>query len=168
MINVFDFFRKKEKEKLDCLGYFEVKPYHYFESNMVYAKDIQLKKDSYTAVYVRYYRGTVFVLTFVENETNFDKSLWNYQNLKEEINKVILEPITSAINLIIFKNKNEQTISIAKEKTTNTKTEFNQILIYDSDRVRLCYYRPVPDFYKLYENYAEAIYFDLAAIDATR
>ena len=165
---MFDFFRKKEKEKLDCLGYFEVKPYHYFESNMVYAKDIQLKKDSYTAVYVRYYRGTVFVLTFVENEKNFDKSLWNYQNLKEEINKVILEPITSAINLIIFKNKNEQTISIAKEKTTNTKTEFNQILIYDSDRVRLCYNRHVPDFYKLYENYAEAIYFDLAAIDATR
>lgn len=70
---------------------------------MVYAKDIQLKKDSYTAVYVRYYRGTVFVFTFVENEKNFDKSLWNYQNLKEEINKVILEPITSAINLIIFK-----------------------------------------------------------------
>lgn len=165
---MFDFFRKKEKQKLDCLGYFEVKPYHYFESNMVYAKDNLLKKDAYTSVYVRYYRGTVFVFTFVENEKNFDKNLWNYQNLKKEVDQVIGETITSVINLIIFKNKNEDTISIAKEKTSNTKTEFNQILVYDPERVWLCYYRPVPDFYKLYENYAEAIYFDLAAIDATR
>ena len=165
---MFNFFKKRNKEVKEYLGSFNSKPYHYFKSNMTYAKDVLIYEDNKASVYSRYYKGTVFVFTFVEDESDFDKTKFNYEQFKEQIDKLFNEKIDSVINLIIFKNKNEKTISIAKEKTINTQTVFNQTLVYDENEVKLLYYRPVPNFYKLYAHYAEAIYFDLAVIDPTR
>ena len=165
---MFNFFKKQPKEKLDCLGYYDIKPYHYFESNMTYAKDILVLKDEFVKVYTRIYRGTIFLFTFVDNEQGFVKQNYYYEALKDKIDAVILEEHNSVINLIIFKNDTPETINIAKEVVVNTKKEFNQTFVYDADNVRLKYYRPVPDFYSLYNRYLEAIKFDLGTIDVER
>lgn len=162
---MFNFFKRKPKEKLDCLGYYDIKPYHYFESNMTYAKDILVLKDEFLKVYTRLYKGTIFVFTFVDDENGFVKQNYNYEALKDKIDAVILEEHNSVVNLIIFKNDTPVTISIAKEAIVNTKKEFNQTFVYDSTNVRLKYYRPVPDFYSLYNHYMEAMVFDLGAIE---
>lgn len=165
---MFDFFKKKPKEKLDCLGYYDIKPYHYFESNMVYAKDILVFSNKFVKVYTRLYRGTIFVITFVDDETGFEKQNYNYEALKEKIDALIEEPHNSVVNLIIFKNENETTINFAKEIVVNTKKEFNQTFVYDAEKVRLKFYRPVPNFYRLYDKYAEAMIFDLGAMDVEK
>lgn len=162
---MFDFLKKKPKEKLDCLGYYEIKPWHYFESNMIYAKDILVLSNDCVKVYTRLYNGTIFVITFVEEEKGFQKQNFTYDALKDKIDELVLEPHTSVVNLIIFKNENEDTIRIAKEIVVNTKKEFNQTFVYDAAKVRLKFYRPVPNFYRLYENYVEVMLFDLGAID---
>lgn len=162
---VLNFFKKKPKEVLDCLGYFEIKPYHYFESNMTYAKDHLVLKNEYVKVYSRLYKGTIFVFTFVDDESGFVKEQYNYMALKDKIDEIIPEEHQAVINLIILKNQTEQTIRIAKEVSVNTKKEFNQTFVYDAQKVRLKYYRPVPSFYSLYNHYMEAIVFDLGAID---
>ncbi|MDE7162114.1 MAG: hypothetical protein K2N65_05075, partial [Anaeroplasmataceae bacterium] len=61
-----------------------------------------------------------------------------------------------------------ETIRIAKEIAVNTKKEFNQTFVYDAEKVRLKFYRPVPEFYKLYNHYVEAVVFDLGAIDLAK
>ena len=158
-------FKREPKEKLDCLGIYETKPYHYFVSNMAYAGDVKVYEDSKVKVFSRFYKGTIFVFTFVEDEKDFDKSRYTYEALKEKIDAAVQTEHTSLIQLTVFKNNNEETVRIAKEKTFNSKTEFNQTFIYDSKRVRLKYYRPVPDSYKLYRNYVEALVFDLCIIN---
>ncbi|MDE5855857.1 MAG: hypothetical protein K2H06_02310, partial [Anaeroplasmataceae bacterium] len=147
------------------LGYFEIKPYHYFESNMIYAKDNLVIGNEFVKVYTRLYKGTIFVFTFVDDEKGFVKSQYNYEALKDKIDTIITENHKAVINLIIFKNSNEETIRIAKEVVVNTKKEFNQTFVYDANKVRLKFYRPVPNFYSLYNHYIEAMVFDLGAID---
>ena len=165
---MLEFLKKKPKEVLDCLGYFDCKPYDFFENNLVYTNDILIEKNDKVSIYSRIYKKTIFVITLVHNEDGFEKSNYNYESLKEKIDQVILEEHKAVINLIIFKNKNEKTIAIAKEPVKNSKKEFNQTLIYDYKNVRLNYYRPVPDFYKLYDHYVEAMFYDLAAITPKR
>lgn len=161
-------FKRTPKEKLDYLGYYDSKPYHYFKSNMTYAKDIEIWKAKDVNVYVRFYKGSIFMFVFVEEEKNYDPSLYTYEALKDKIDEVIEEEHTSLVHLTIFKNKNEASIAFAKEPVVNTKKEFHHTFVFDSSTNRLTYYRPIPDFYRLYHNYLEAIYFDLAAIDKTR
>lgn len=166
---MFSFFKKKEpKEQLDCLGYYDVKPYHSLEYALIYAKDELIEKNEYVKVYSRLFYNTLFVITLVDDEKDFDYKKYNYEGFKDQIDAIIKEPHNAVINLIIFQNKNEFTIKTAKEILTNTKREYNQILVYNEEKVRLEYYRPVPPFYRLYSHYGEAIYFDLAAIDPTR
>ncbi len=165
---MFNFFKKQPKEVLDCLGYYDIKPYHYFESNMTYAKDILIVKTPSVKVYTRLYKSTIFIFTFVEDENGFDKSKYAYTELKDKIDEVILEPHKYVVNLIIFKNETTETIRIAKEIAVNTKKEFNQTFVYDAEKVRLKFYRPVPEFYKLYNHYVEAVVFDLGAIDLAK
>ncbi len=164
---MLDFLKrmKKPKEKLDCLGVYETKPYHYFVSNMSYAGDIKVYEDARVKVFTRLYKGTIFVFTFVDDETDFHKENYGYAAMKEKIDSIIGEEPKAVINFIVFKNNNEATVRIAKEKIMNSKTEFNQTLIYDHEKVRLKYYRPVPDFYKLYQHYVEALVFDLVVIN---
>ncbi len=165
---MLEFLKKKPKEILDCLGYFDCKPYDFFENNLIYTNDILIEKNENISVYTRLYKGTIFVFTLVHQEAGFKKTDFNYEALKDKIDAVIKEAHKAVINLIIFKNKNDATIAIAKEPVKNTKKEFNQTLIYDYKKVRLAYYRPVPDFYKLYDHYVEAMFYDLAAITPKR
>ena len=162
---MFKFFKREPKEKLDCLGVYDTKPYHYFVSNMAYAGDVKVYEDKKVKVFTRFYKGTIFVFTFVDDETDFQKESFGYAAMKEKIDAIINEEHTSVINFIVFKNNNEDTVRIAKEKIFNSKTEFNQTFVYDHERTRLKYYRPVPDFYKLYKHYVEALVFDLVIIN---
>ncbi|MDE7263189.1 MAG: hypothetical protein K2N64_00830 [Anaeroplasmataceae bacterium] len=162
---MFDFFRRKPKEQLDCLGVYEIKPYHYFESNMTYAKDALVYNQDGIKVYTRLYKSTLFIFTFVENEMNYQKRNFTYEALKEKIDAVIIDPHTALIQLVVFKNNNSDTIRIASEVPFNSKKEFNQSFVYDAEKIRLKFYRPVPDFYQLYNHYAEALIFDLGVID---
>ena len=162
---MLNFFKRKQKEKLDCLGVYDIKPYHYFESNMAYSKAILIEKNEYVKVYTRLYKTTIFVFTFVENEQGFVKQNYNYEALKDKIDAFIPEEHNSVVNLIVFKNNTEETVRIAKEVVVNTRKEFNHTFVYDKEKVRLKYYRPVPEFYSLYNQYAEAIIYDLGAIE---
>lgn len=165
---MFDFLKRKPKEKLDCLGYFDIKPYHYFESNMTYAKDILVYKDDAVKVYTRLYRGTLFLFIFVDQEQDFQKDKVTYNGLKEQIDSLVGGEHTSVLQLIVFKNNNPDTVQIAKEIVVNTKKEFNQTFVYDEKKVRLKFYRPVPNFYALYSKYMEAMIFDLGALDVEK
>lgn len=165
---MLEFLKKKPKVKLDCLGYYDTKQYHSFEYSLIYAKDVEIIKNDFVKVYSRIYKDTILVIVLVDNEEGFDDTQYNYEALKDKIDEKITEKHNSVVNIIVFQNKNEKTISIAKKSLVNTKKEINQILVYNETDVRLEYYRPVPTFYQLYRGYAEAIYFDLAAIDPTR
>lgn len=158
------FWKREPKEVLDCLGYFETKPYHYFASNMVYSKAIPIIDTTEIKVYTRFHFGTILIYTFVENEKDFDKAQYSYEALKDKVDAVITEPHKSVVNFLIFKNKNEATMKIAKEVVICTKTEYNQTFVFDSKTSRLKYYRPVPNFYKLYDHYLDAVLYDLGAV----
>ncbi|MDE7105804.1 MAG: hypothetical protein K2O22_01405 [Anaeroplasmataceae bacterium] len=162
---MFDFLKRKPKEKLDCLGYYDIKPYHYFDSNMAYAKDMLVYKDDAVKVYTRLYKDTIFLFTFVGQEQGFQKDRFTYNSLKEQVDSLIEGEHNSVVQLIVFKNNNPDTVQIAKEIVVNTKKEFNQTFVYDEKKVRLKFYRPVPDFYSLYSKYMEAVIFDLGALD---
>ena len=161
-------FKKKHKEKSGCIGHYDIKPYHYFESNLIYAKDVLIKNSDGVKVYSRLYKSCLFLLVLIEDETYFSFEKYNYEALKSEVDSLIEGKHNTRVSLYIFKNNNEKTIEFAKVKTINTKKEFNQAFIYNAKDVTLDYYRPVPSFYKIYDDYLEAIYFDLAAIDSTR
>ena len=57
---------------------------------------------------------------------------------------------------------------IIQSMDSNTKEEFNHILVFNGKDIRLEYFRPVPKFYKLYKNFCEAVYYDLGAVDPKR
>ncbi len=158
-------FKKKQKEKLNCLGCYDIKPYHYFESNMAYQKNPLLLKNEFVKVYARLYKNTLMLFVFIENEENFSKDKYTCETLENELIANKMNEYSLNVNLYIFKNNNEKTISIAKEQVKNTKNYFSHTFVYDSKNVRLNYYRPVPSFYKLYDYYQEALVADLGVID---
>lgn len=163
---MFNFFKKKEKEVLDCLGYYETKQYNSLNNALVYADDVLIMKDDKISVFSRIYKGTLFIFTLVDDETGFNKESVKYDNIKGLIKEKLEDDNhDSLINIIVFKHKTDMTLSIAKQIPINTKEEFNHILVFNSKKIRLEYYRPVPKFYKLYKNFCEAIYFDLGAVD---
>lgn len=162
------FFKKEPKEILDCLGYYDSKPYHSLNYALVYAQDTLILENEQVKVYSRNFHGTVFVITLVENEKEIYACDYTYEKLKNKITEKGIEEGNASIQIVVFKNKNETTILEAKKQVENTKKAFYQTLIYNSQKVRLEYYRPVPKFYKLYDHFTEAIYFDLSAIDPTR
>lgn len=158
-------FKKKPKEKLNCLGIYNIKPYHYFDSNFTYAEDVMLKQSEGIRIYGRIFKETVFLFILVDDEKGYVAEEVTLEALRPYIAEKLDKPFKNSIRFIIFKNNNEQTVSIAKQPVINTKTDFYQVFIYNASRVRLEYYRPVPTFYKLYNAYAEAIYMDIAAVD---
>lgn len=166
---MFNFFKKKEKEVLDCLGYYETKQYNSLNNALVYAEDVLILKDDKKSVYGRTFKGTLFLFTLVDDESGFNKNDVKYEVLKDLVDEK-LEDSThdSLINIIVFKHKTDETVRIAKEVPVNTKEEFNHTLVFNSKVIRLEYYRPVPKFYKLYKNFCEAVYYDLGAVDPKR
>ncbi len=166
---MFDFLinkKKTEKEKLNCLGIFDCKPFDFFESGMVYAKDVLIEEKKEYKIYARMHKKTVLIFALILDETNFNLDYFNIKNLEPLLNAHLNESYQQSVLLIVFQNSNETTIGFAKNVLTNTKKELNQILIFNAAKVRLEYYRPIPTFYnKIYQSYLEAIYFDLACID---
>lgn len=162
------FLKREPKEKLNCLGIFDTKPYHYFESNFIYAKDILIKKMEGIKVFARVYINTVLVFVLVENESIFNPDDYTIHTLKEELQSKLEEEFNNSVVLVIYKHNNDKVLELAKRSVENTKTDFYQALVYNDKKVRLEYYRPIPKFYKLYSHYLEAIYMDIAATDPTR
>ncbi len=165
---MLSFLKRQPKEKLTCLGIFDTKPYHYFESNLTYAKDILIQKKEGIKVFARVYKGTVLVFILVENENGFNPDDYTILTLKDELQNKLEEDFNNSVVLVIYKNNNDKVLALAKRPVENTKSDFYQALVYNSKRVRLEYYRPIPKFYKLYSHYLEAIYMDIAATDPTR
>lgn len=165
---MFNFLKRAPKEKLNCLGFYDSKPYHSLEYALIYAQEKLIRDDKDVKVFARNFHGTVFVVSLVAREMGADPEQYTYQALKKEIHDKGIEPGNNSIQVMIFKENNEITRAIAKKSVVNTKSEFHQCMVYNSEAVRLEYYRPVPKFYKLYDHFAELIYFDLAGIDPTR
>lgn len=166
MLEVFkQMFKRKPKEKLNCLGVYNIKPYHYFESNFTYAEDVLIEQKDGVRIYGRIFKETAFVFVLVDDEKDYHAEEVTLESLKHKIEEKLDQPFKNSVRLIIFKNNNDATVAIAKQPVINTKTDFYQVFIYNASRVRLEYYRPVPTFYKLYNAYAEAIYMDIAAVD---
>jgi hypothetical protein len=163
---MFKFFKKKEKEVLDCLGYYETKQYNSLNNALVYADNTLILKDDFKSVYGRVFKGTLFLFTLVDDETGFDKTTVKYEAISNLVNEKLEDnEHDSLVNIIVFKHKNDETLKIAKEVPVNTQTEFNHVLVFNGKDVRLEFFRPVPKFYKLYKNFCEAVYFDLGAFD---
>ena len=162
---MFNFFKKKSKEKTEYLGYYDTKPYDALGYSLIYAKNKLIYENEFVHVYSRNFRGTIFCITVVDDGSNILPEDYNYEKFKEEIHNCGIEKGNSVVNIMVYQHKTLINIEIAKKSRVNTKDEFNQVLIFDYNKVGLEYYRPVPKFYALYEKYAEAIFFDLTAID---
>ena len=163
-MSVFNFFKKKKKEKTEYLGFYDTKPYDSLSFSLTYAKNTLVYENENVHVYSRNFRGTIFVITLVD-DGDYSQEDYTYEKMKDYIHEKGIDKGSSVINLIVYQNKTADTILIAKTPRINTKEEFNQVLIFDREKVGLEYYKPVPKFYALYERYAEALFFDLTAID---
>lgn len=160
-----ELFKKKPKLKLDSLGFYDTKPFDSYISNLKYAEETLIEETNGISVFYRIFKNSLFLVTIVEDELEFSLNNYSTEKITSRNKDKIKEGYTSVINVIIFKNNNEQTVTFAKEKAYITKKEFNQVLIYNSKHVGLEYYRPVPTYSPLYPIYAELIYFDLGAIE---
>ena len=166
---MINFFKKKENNKTEeNIGFYDTKPFHYFSSALIYAKEVLLKEVGENKIYARVYNNSLFVFCLIADEKGYNENDYCLESLEMLVNDKIDEKYKNTIHIIIFKNKNDFTINVAKEKVINTKNSLKHVLIYNEEKVGLEFYRPVPEFYKIYENYAVAIFFDLAAIDPTR
>lgn len=170
MANILRYFfpKKEPKEKLNCLGVYDIKPFHYFESNFKYAYDVLIHEEEGISVHGRIFKETVLVFVLVTNESNYVSEKFTIDALREKLKEKLQGHFKNSVVLVIFKNRSEKTLEIAKRPVVNTKTDFYQAFIYNASKVRLEFFRPVPSFYKLYNDYLEAIYMDIAATDHKR
>jgi hypothetical protein len=150
------------------LGHYDSKPYHSIEYALIYANETLVLEDENCKVFSRVYKGTTFVNILVNEEIGLNIDKYQYLNIKKFIEEKGLEATNKSICFMVFKNDNENTISLAKKFCNSTKTSFEQAVVYNSEKVRLEYYKPVPTFYKLYDHFCENLYFDIAAIDPFR
>ena len=160
---MFNFFKKK-KEKPEFFGFYSTKPYDALGYSLLYANNVLVYENADVHVYSRNFRGTVFVFTLVDDGDYLPED-FTYEKYKKLIIEKGVEAGNSVVNIMVYQHKTLKNIEIAKKPRINTKVEFNHVLIFDYKNVGLEYYKPVPKFYSLYERYAQAIYFDLTAID---
>lgn len=154
----------KKKAKKEYLGFYDTKPYDALGFSLIYAKNTLIYENEFVHVYSRNFRGTIFVITLIDDGTYYPED-YTYEKMKDLILEKGIEEGNSYVNIAVYQHKTLNNMYIARAPRVNTKTEFNQVLIFDYEKVGLEYYRPVPKFYSLYEKYAEAIFFDLTAID---
>ena len=171
MGNIFRFFfPKKEKivEDEGVLGHYDSKQFHNHKYALIYAKEDCIFESEEFSIYTRAYKGTRFINILVEDERNLDITKCTYESLKPTLQEANIEPEEKSIVLVLFKEKNEATIQMAKKFCNSNKNHFEQALIYNSKKVQMDYYKPVPKFYKLYDHLCEDLYFDLSFIDPDR
>ncbi|MBR3617975.1 MAG: hypothetical protein IKN46_04795 [Acholeplasmatales bacterium] len=156
----------KVEQNPGVIGFYESKPYHNFRYALIYANEEIVFEDEKVEVYTRTYKDTTFVNVLVNDETDFEIDKYHYENIRRYIVEKGLENKDRSIVCICFQHYNQKTVDLARSFCTNTKTSFEQALIYNARLVQMDYYRPVPVFYtKMYQRFMEDLYFDLAFID---
>lgn len=157
----------KEKEELNkgVIGYYDCKPYHNFKFALQYAKNIEVYNDEKIEIYTRVHKGTTFINVLVNDESDFNPELFDYNHLRERLKEKDLENTDKSVVFIAFQHNNEKTISYAKKLCNSDKNNFIQGAVYNAKTVHMDFYKPVPEFYKLYDHFLEDLYFDFAFID---
>jgi len=160
----------KEKEVLNegVVGYYDCKPYHNFHYALIYAKDQEVYNDGKIEIFTRNHKGTTFVNVLVNEEDTFNPEEYDYPHLKELLVEKGFEATEKSVVFIAFQHTNEKTISYCKKLCKSDKNNFIQAAVFNPKTVHMDYYKPVPDFYKLYDHFCEDLYFDLAFIDHER
>ena len=157
-----------EPKKNKVLGYYDSKPYHSLEYALIYANENLVLEDENCKVFSRVYKDTTFVNILVNEEIGLNIDIYQYSNIRNILIENNMENTDKSISFMVFKNNNENSISLAKKFCNSTKKSFEQAVVYNEEKVRLEYYKPVPTFYKLYDHFCENLYFDIAAIDPYR
>lgn len=158
----------KEPENPGVIGHYDSKPYHNFRYALVYANEEEIFNNEKVEVYSRNYKITTFVNVLVNDEEGFVARDYSYEKLEPLLAEKGIEKKNKNIVLISFQHCNEYTISQAKTFCNSTKNNFEHAMIYNPVKVQMDFYKPVPKFYRLYDHFCEAIYFDLAFIDDKR
>lgn len=161
-------FLKKKKNDNKPLGYYDIKQYHSLEFALIYANEKLILENDNCKVYSRNYRDCTFVNVLVHEEIGFNIEDYKYVNLEKILLEKGIEKTKDKIVFLMFKNKNDETIKMAKEFCNSNKHSLEQGCIYNEQRVKLEYYKPIPNFYKIYDYFCENLYFDIAAIDHDR
>ena len=157
----------KEKEELNpgVIGYYDCKPYHNFHYALIYAKDIEVYNDEKIEIYTRIHKGTTFVNVLVNDEEDFKVEEFDYPHLRKKLIENNLENTDKSVVFIAFQHNNEKTINFCKKLPASTKYSFIQGAVFNPKSVHMDFYKPVPEFYKLYDHFCENLYFDFAFID---
>lgn len=157
----------KEKEELNpgVLGYYDCKPYHNFHYALLYAKDIEVYNDEKIEIYTRIHKGTTFVNVLVNDEEDFKVEEFDYPHLRKKLMESNLENTDKSVVFIAFQHNNEKTINFCKKLPASTKYSFIQGAVFNPKSIHMDFYKPVPEFYKLYDHFCEDLYFDFAFID---
>lgn len=157
----------KEKEELNpgVLGYYDCKPYHNFHFALNYARNIEVFNDEKIEIYTRVFKGTTFVNVLVNDEEGFDVTKFDYPSLRQRLIELDLENTDKSVVFIAFQHNNEKTIEYCKKLPASTKHAFIQGAVFNPRSVHMDFYKPVPQFYKLYDHFCEDLYFDFAFID---
>lgn len=157
----------KEKEELNpgVIGYYDCKPYHNFHFALIYAQDIEVYNDEKIEIYTRVHKGTTFVNVLVNDEEEFDVASYTYPSLRKLLIEQGLENTDKSVVFIAFQHNNEKTQGFCKKLPASTKYAFIQGAVFNPKTVHMDYYKPVPEFYKLFDHFCEDLYFDFAFID---
>ena len=171
LVKVFRFFfpkKEKFKEDVGVIGHYDSKPYTSIKYALIYADEIEIDVNEKVEIYSRIYRDTTFVNVLVNDEEGFNILDYRFDNLKDKLKEKGIKETKTNIVFVLFQHKNDYTISECKKFCASTKTNFEHAVVYNSKHVHFDFYKPVPKFYKLYNNFCEDAYFDLAFIDDTR
>jgi hypothetical protein len=161
-------FLKKEKGGNGPLGYYDIKQFHSLEFALIYANEELIIENENCKVFSRVYKDCTFVNVLVHEEIGFDINEYKFSNLEKILEEKGFEKTKNKLVFIIFKNKTDDTIRLAKSFCNSDKHYYEQACVYNEQRVKLEYYKPVPNFYKVYDYFCENLYFDKAAIDHDR
>ena len=165
--------RKLTKEKKEIkvqnpgvLGYYDCKPYHNFRYALIYAKEEIVSETEEIEVYTRVYKDVTFVNVLVNDEKDIDIDKYHYENIRRLLREKGLPNTDKSIVAIYFQHYNQKTVDLCRSFCNNTKTSFEQAMIYNARLVQMDFYKPVPKFYgRMYRIFMENIYFDMAFID---
>ena len=161
-------FLKRERNSNIPLGYYDIKQFHSLEFALIYANEQLIIENENCKVFARVYKDCTFVNVLVHEEIGFNVNDYKFINLEKLLEEKGLEKTKDKIVLILFRNKTDDTIKMAKEFCESSKHSLEQGCVYNEQRVKLEYYKPIPNFYKIYDYFCENLYFDIAAIDHDR
>ena len=118
--------------------------------------------DGKIEIYTRVFKGTTFVNVLVNDEEGFDVTKFDYPSLRQRLIEFDLENTDKSVVFIAFQHNNEKTIEYCKKLPASTKNAFIQGAVFNPKSVHMDFYKPVPQFYKLYDHFCEDLYFDFA------